>query len=276
VFRHDGHDVFVRRGGDLAAPALLLVHGFPTASWDYAAVWPALAARWRLVTLDLLGFGWSAKPRDHPYSIDSQADLVEALLRHDGITRYHVLAHDYGDTVVQELLARGTSSPRLVSACLLNGGIIPEAHHPLPIQRLLSSPVGGLAARLSSRRLFEASMRRIFAPGRPPSREELAGFWTLLDAGDGRAVLAAVSRYRHERRARRDRWVGALAAARVPLRLVIGTADPIAGTETARCFRALVADADVVELTGVGHYPQIEAPGVVVDAYREFRGRLPA
>jgi len=277
-FRHAGRDIFVRRGGDPAAPVLLLIHGFPTASWDYAPVWDQLAARWRVLTLDLLGFGFSAKPRDHVYAIAGQADLCEAFLRAESVTSYHVLAHDYGDTVAQELVARGlaataTPGPRLKSACLLNGGIFPEAHRPLLIQRLLSSPAGPLAARLSTRGTFAASMGRIFGRERPPTGAELDAFWALVNHGDGRAVLAAVSRYRDERRAQRERWVGALRNARVPLRFIVGMADPIAGAAMSRRYREVVPRPDVVELAGVGHYPQVEAPERVLAAYSVFRDR---
>jgi pimeloyl-ACP methyl ester carboxylesterase len=270
-FTYRGHDVFVRRAGDKAAPVLLLIHGFPTASWDYAPLWESLASRWRVLTLDMLGFGFSAKPRNYPYSIGDQADLLQAFLRAESVTDYHVLAHDYGDTVAQELLARDSSQPRLRSVCLLNGGIFPEAHRPLLIQRLLSSPAGPLVARLSTRTTVAVSMRRIFARRRPPTREELDGFWTLVAHGNGRAVLAEVSRYRHERRRMRQRWVGALQTTAVPLRLIVGTADPIAGSAMADRYRQLVPRPDVIELAGVGHYPQVEVPEQVLQAYAAFR-----
>lgn len=270
-FDWQGNRIFVRRAGEPAAPVLLLIHGFPTASWDYAPVWDALAARWRVLTLDMLGFGFSAKPRRPAYPLADQADLVEAFLRSESVTDYHVLAHDYGDTVAQELLARQSALPALRSVCLLNGGIFPEAHRPLLIQRLLSSAAGPLVARLSNRATFAVSMRRIFASQRPPTRDELDALWTLVTHDDGRAVMAAVSRYRLERRALRSRWVGALATTTVPLRLIVGTEDPIAGTATAVRYRELVPRPDVVELPHVGHYPQIEAPEQVVHAYEEFR-----
>jgi pimeloyl-ACP methyl ester carboxylesterase len=252
---------------------LLLIHGFPTASWDYAPLWQALAARWRVLTLDMLGFGFSAKPRGHAYPLANQADLIEAFLRAESVTDYHVLAHDYGDTVAQELLARNSAAPKLHSVCLLNGGIFPEAHRPLLIQRLLSSAVGPLVARLSTRATFAVSMRRIFARQRPPTREELDGLWALVTHGNGRAVLATVSRYRLERRPMRPRWVGALQTTAVPLRLIVGTEDPIAGAAMADRYRQLVPRPDVVELPGVGHYPQIEAPDQVLRAYEDFRAR---
>ncbi len=272
-FIYRDHEVFVRRGGDPRALVLVLIHGFPTASWDYAPLWEAFATRWRVLTLDMLGFGLSAKPPGYCYSIDDQADLIESFLQSEGVAEYHVLAHDYGDTVAQELLARQATGPALRSVCLLNGGIFPEAHRPLLIQRLLSSRAGPLVARLSTRATFAASMRRIFGPGRPPTPDELDGWWALITHGNGRSALPGVSRYRQERRRRRARWVGALQKTPLPLRLIVGMEDPIAGAGMAARYRQLVPRADVIELAGVGHYPQVEAPDLVLGAYADFRAR---
>ncbi|HET7844343.1 MAG TPA: alpha/beta fold hydrolase, partial [Xanthomonadales bacterium] len=136
-FRFRGHPIFTRKGGDADAPALLLVHGFPTASWDWAALWSALARTHRVVALDLLGFGFSAKPRGHAYSVVEQAALCESLLRDLGLREYRVLAHDLGDSVAQELLARridGGDRPRLDGVVFLNGGLFPETHRPVLVQ----------------------------------------------------------------------------------------------------------------------------------------------
>lgn len=274
TFPWRGHRVFTREHPRDDAPALLLVHGFPTASWDWEAVWPALAARYRLLTLDMLGFGLSSKPRGHAYSLLEQADLHEDLLRARGVGRYHVLAHDYGDSVAQELLARQRDPgerPALESVCFLNGGLFPEAHRPLLVQRLLLSPLGPLVARLNGPRRFARSMRAIFGPDTPPSDEALDGFWRLLVRDDGLAALPGLIRYIPERRVHRDRWVAAMREARVPLKLVDGALDPISGAHMAARYRELVPSADVTLLPRVGHYPQVEAPQAVVDAYVAFR-----
>ena len=62
----------------------------------------------RLIAPDLLGFGRSAKPSRHDYRIGEQADICAAVMAEAGVGRCHVLAHDYGDTVAQELLAEIT------------------------------------------------------------------------------------------------------------------------------------------------------------------------
>ena len=253
-FEWRGHRIFVRADG--AGEPLLLVHGFPTASWDFHAVWPALAARYRVLALDLLGFGLSAKPRSFAYSIKAQADLVEAWLAHERVTTYRLLAHDMGVSVAQELLARRAP---ITSVCLLNGGLFPETHRALLTQRLLASPLGPLVARLSTYRTFKAAMIRIWGERRIPE-DELQTMWQLVHRDGGLAVMPQLIGYMDERKRERARWVGAITKPAVPVRLVNGLEDPVSGAHMVARYRELVADADVVELRGVGHYPQVEAP----------------
>jgi pimeloyl-ACP methyl ester carboxylesterase len=272
-----GHDVFVRTAVTRGRPPLLLIHGYPTASYDWIRVWPRLAARHSLYALDLLGFGLSAKPRDASYPIGLQADLCMALLDACGVTSAHVLAHDYGDTVAQELLARERAGQlRIASMAFLNGGLFPETHRARPIQKLLASPVlGPLLARAMGYRKFESAMLSI-AGRQPPTSEELQDLWLLIERNDGRRALARLINYMAQRRRNRARWVGALVESRVPRRLICGAADPVSGRHLADRYRQLVPDADVVVLEDVGHYPQLEAPDRVVEEYGRFRARLGA
>jgi pimeloyl-ACP methyl ester carboxylesterase len=267
TFRFRGHEVFVRIGGN--GPALLLIHGFPTAGWDWCKLWPELARRFTLVAPDLLGFGFSPKPPNHDYRIAEQAELCLAALAEAGAGDAFVLAHDYGDTVAQELLARaadGQCPVRLRCVVLLNGGLFPETHRPVVVQRLLRSPLGPIVARLMSRDGVARTMRGIFGRQTAPDDAEIDAFWALLSRDHGCRAMPRLIRYIDERRAQRERWVGALQRTTVPLLLVDGTADPISGAHMVERFRALVPDAPVVELPGIGHYPQLEAPAEVLAA----------
>ncbi len=272
---HRGHRIFFRSDGPADAPALLLIHGFPTASWDWEALWPKLTLRWRVMAPDLIGFGFSDKPRDYAYSLVDQADVCEAVLRHCGVETYHVLAHDYGDSVAQELLARQAPAeragrPRLRSVCFLNGGLFPETHHPVLMQKLLISPVGPWIGRLTSRARIAATMKRIFGPQTQPDEALLDGFAALIAENGGPRIMHKLIRYMVERRAQRARWVGALQATEVPLKLIDGAADPISGAHMAARYGELVPAADVSLLHGIGHYPQIEAPRDVLAAFEAF------
>jgi len=258
--------------GDQARPALLLLHGFPTASWDFARLWPQLGAQFRVITLDLLGFGFSGKPRAHDYSIVGQADIAEAIVAASGVERHHVLAHDYGDSVAQELLARDNARAqhRIDSVCFLNGGLFPETHRPRLIQRLLCSPLGPLVGAMTSRRTFRRSMTAIFGPSTQPGAGDLDAFWTLLVRDGGRRIMHRLIRYLPERVRQRERWVGALSAARCPLALIDGNADPVSGTHMVARWREMVGTGYVAELAGIGHYPHVEAPQQVLAHYRAF------
>lgn len=272
-----GHRIFTRAEGDPGAEALVLIHGFPTASWDWEALWPGLSQRYRVCTLDMIGFGLSAKPAGYAYSLVDQADLVESFLSGEGIAAYHVLAHDYGDSVAQELLARDREPgirPRVLSVAFLNGGLFPETHRPVLVQRLLLSPLGPLIARRMNRANLAQNMSRIFGSATQPDEALLDDFWRLLTNNDGLAVMHKLIRYMAERRERRARFVGALENARVPLKLIDGAADPVSGEHMAARYRQLVPRADVTLLEGIGHYPQVEAAEAVLAAYLEFRERV--
>ena len=78
-------------------------------------------------------------------------------------------------------------------------------------------------------------------------------------------------RYIDERRTHRTRWVNALAHAPVPVAYICGMADPISGAHMAARWRELVPQGSVVELPGVGHYPQCEAPAAVLAALESCR-----
>ncbi|WP_212629909.1 alpha/beta hydrolase [Pseudomonas sp. KB-10] len=268
-----GHAIRYWVAGDAAAEPLLLIHGFPSASWDWHRLWAPLAARYRLIACDMLGFGYSAKPRGHAYSLLEQADLHQVLLAHiDERRPIHVLAHDYGDSVAQELIARHQDGQLRVASCVfLNGGLFPETHHPVRVQKLLLGPLGPLIGRLFSRRKLAQSFARIFGPQTQPSDAELDALWQLVEHNNGPAVMHRLIRYMPERRRQRQRWVTAMQETAVPMRVIDGAFDPISGAHMVARYRELIAEADTVLLEGIGHYPQLEAPSAVLEHYLEFR-----
>jgi pimeloyl-ACP methyl ester carboxylesterase len=277
-----GRRIAFRRSFDVpgARPCLILIHGFPTAGFDWAESWTALSHDFDLIAPDLLGFGASAKPRGHDYRLVEQADLVAAVAAACGVRRAHLLAHDYGDSVAQELLARTTlASPgelALESVIFLNGGLFPEVHRARLIQTLLASPLGPLLARLLDRERYGRSLAAVFAPGRQPSAQQLEDFWHLTALADGHRIAHRLLRYLAERRQRRERWVSAMQSTRTPLRFINGSLDPISGAHMAARYRELIPDPDVVALDDVGHYPQVEAPAQVLAACRDFWRRIGA
>ncbi|MBS7691243.1 alpha/beta hydrolase [Pseudomonas lalucatii] len=275
-FEFRGQAIRYWTAGAQDAEPLLLIHGFPTASWDWHRLWQPLGERYRLIACDMLGFGYSAKPRVHAYSLLEQADLQQALLAHLGVDgAVQVLAHDYGDSVAQELLARHYEGRIRLGGCVfLNGGLFPETHRPVLVQKLLLGPLGPLLGRLFGRKQLAASFARIFGPRTRPDAAELDAYWRLIAHNQGQRVMHRLIRYMPERRVQRERWLAAMQRGGVPLRLIDGGFDPISGAHMLARYRELIPDADCVLLEGIGHYPQSEAPDLVLEHYLAFRRTL--
>jgi pimeloyl-ACP methyl ester carboxylesterase len=255
---------------------LLLIHGFPSASWDWHYLWQPLSQRFCVIACDMLGFGDSAKPARHEYSLLEQADLQQALLEHLNVDQpVHLFAHDYGDSVAQELLARHYESRVELASCVfLNGGLFPETHRPVLMQKLLLSPLGWMIGRAFSRDGLVRSFRQIFGPQTRPSESQMDDFWSLIESHHGPRIMHKLIAYIPERRVWRNRWVSAMQRGEVPLRVIDGGVDPISGVHMVERYRELIPEADTVVLPDIGHYPQIEAPGEVLKHYLAFRDQL--
>lgn len=274
-----GHQIFFYRQGDSSKPVLFFIHGFPTSSWDWLPLWQGLIGEYQLLAADMLGFGFSDKPKHHGYSIHEQADILEAFLDDQGIEHYHVIAHDYGDTVAQEMLARENARAiherRFLSLCLLNGGLFPETHRARFIQKLLLSPIGPLVNKLTSKSQFKRSFSAVFGPHTKPSDEEIDIFWDIITYKDGKRVFHELISYMRDRRVHRERWLDALRNSCVPLQLINGSLDPVSGAHMVMRFRELGCMAlDIVELPDIGHYPQVEAPDKVRNALISFLNQV--
>lgn len=256
---------------------ILLIHGFPTSSWDWWKIWPALNTHYRLVAMDLLGFGFSAKPAGHDYRIMEQADICEVLVEQLGLTEFHVLAHDYGDTVAQEMLARQNEDlgvGRWQSCLFLNGGLFPETHRARLIQKLLRSRAGFLFSALLTRRSLRGSFDSIFGDEKATDAE-IDAFFALFDRDGGRRNLHRLIHYMSDRIEHRERWVAALTKACCAIGLINGSLDPVSGDHMVKRFEELVSrDCFIRRLPRTGHYPQTEAPDAVAAAYLEFVGGL--
>jgi pimeloyl-ACP methyl ester carboxylesterase len=249
-----GRRIFVRRrAGD--GPPLLLLHGFPTASYDFRALLDELPDR-AAVAFDFLGFGLSDKPRDIDYSLTWQADLAEHLAPPEPVT---LVAHDIGTSVATELMAR--DSLPVESIVMLNGSILQDVASPTRGQRILASRGGPAFARLMSERGFTTQFRRIFA--RPLSDEDAADLWSLIAHDDGKLVLPKTIAYMDERRRLAERWHGAFRDWQGDLRLVWGMRDPVATPAVLDGLLELRPGTPVTRLPDVGHYPQIEDPEAV-------------
>lgn len=281
-FSFEGKDVFYIDHKNEDKEVLLVLHGFPSNSWDFKYILPDLTNRFHVVLFDFIGFGLSAKPVDFNYTIVKQADVTISLLSKLDIKEFHILAHDYGVSVAQELMARHQNKENkeinIKSVAFLNGGLFYGAYKPLFTQQLLASPIGPYMRYVMSRSTLASSLKKIFGSAHPPTKEEVMIFWEFISINDGLSVFPNVLKYIHEREIHDRRWARPIAKASYPIRLVNGPADPISGRNIAEYFTQVTLDssrADVVILDdSVGHYPHLEAPTIVSQELQKFWNKV--
>ena len=154
---------------------------------------------------------------------------------------------------------------------MLNGGLFPETHRARRVQKLLEGPLGPALSRLTTRTTFARSLTAVFGPNTPPTEAELDAFWTLVSHEGGHHLAHELIHYMADRRKHRDRWVDALREARCLLAVIDGAADPVSGAHMVARYRQIVPTVDAVLLPNIGHYPQLEAPRAVLDAFTAGR-----
>jgi pimeloyl-ACP methyl ester carboxylesterase len=265
--------VLRRRGTDEPGPLLVLLHGFPSSSFDWRGLLaqPALDGR-HVLAFDMLGFGLSDKPgRGHVYTLGWQADAVAALVGAGGSPGRDVflVAHDVGTSVATELFARdlrGELPFRLAGALLFNGSMLMDRAQPTVGQKLLRTRLGPVVARLITERAFRLQFARLFSADHPLTAEEAADQWALIAHGGGNRIAHRTINYMNERERLTDRWHGALRDWPGALSLAWGLEDPVATVDVLEGLRALRPGVPVTELPRLGHYPQLEDPGQVAAA----------
>jgi pimeloyl-ACP methyl ester carboxylesterase len=116
-----GHQLFYRESGDPNGPALVLLHGFPTSSYMFRDLVPALADRYHVIAPDLLGFGLSDAPSvdEFDYTFDALTELTESLLRAVGVQKYAIYVQDYGAPVGWRLALH---DPSAITAIISQNG----------------------------------------------------------------------------------------------------------------------------------------------------------
>lgn len=254
--------------GPGTAPPLLILHGFPTCSYDFAGVIDRLARDRRVVVFDQIGFGLSDKP-DRRYGIHLHADTAEYVIAATGLTEFDLLTHDMGDSVGGELLARDAGAG-LHRRVIANGSIYLDLAQLTLGQQLLMGlpdeatdelPVDG----------FVAGVTGTYADGGAGADPvDSLAHGLLAQTNGGLSLMARLIRYLEDRQREESRYTGAIESHRSPLHIVWGDLDPVAVVAMSqRLFehRTDQGGATTIEiLDGVGHYPMIEAPTRFADA----------
>uniref|UniRef100_A0A2K6JWQ1 AB hydrolase-1 domain-containing protein n=1 Tax=Rhinopithecus bieti TaxID=61621 RepID=A0A2K6JWQ1_RHIBE len=237
---------------------------FPTSSYDWYKIWEGLTLRFhRVSALDFLGVGFSDKPRPHHNSIFEQVSIVEALLRHLGL---------------QNLRIKYKQNPS-DRVCLSNGGIFPETHRPLLLQKLLKD--GGVLSPILTQLMnffvFSRGLTTVFGLYTWPSESELWDMWAGIRNNDGKLAIDGLLQYINQRKKFRRCCVGALASVTIPIHFIYGPLDPVnLYPEFLELYGKTLPWSTMLILDDhhISHYPQIEDVIGSLNAYMGFINSL--
>jgi pimeloyl-ACP methyl ester carboxylesterase len=246
---------------DTGKDPLLVLHGYPSCSYDWHLILDDLCAERRAVFVDFLGFGLSDKP-DIRYSIRMHADHVEGVARELQLTSVALITHDMGDSVGGELLRRsleGTLAFAVTQRVLTNGSIYINMAQLSTGQQLLLG-LDDAPTELVNADGFRAGLAGTFSPASKVDDDELDAQWEFADHNRGGRLLPRTIRYIEDRRKEERRYTGAIEEHASPLGVVWGADDPIAVLPMTEKLREARPDAQITVLEDVGHYPMIESP----------------
>jgi pimeloyl-ACP methyl ester carboxylesterase len=277
----NGQRLFYREAGHRDAPALVLLHGFPTSSFMFRDLIPRLADRYHVIAPDHLGFGFSDAPsvEQFDYTFDALADLTGGLLDHLGLTRYAIYVQDYGAPIGWRLALR----------------------HPQAITAIVTQNGNGY-----DEGFVESFWTTVFDYQREQTPDTEAAVRTALDVegikwqyltGVDDETLVSPDTWTHDAaivgrpgndeiqlKLFRDYATNApmypalhdyLRTSKVPVLAVWGQGDPIFGPDGARAFSKDATDAEIHLLDG-GHFLLETAGEEVADLIRDFLQRVTA
>ncbi|HTU76565.1 MAG TPA: alpha/beta hydrolase [Trebonia sp.] len=273
-----GQQIFYREAGPADAPAIVLLHGFPTSSFMFRNLIPALASQYHVIAPDHLGFGYSAAPsaEEYDYTFDHLAELTAGLLKQLDIARYAIYVQDYGAPIGWRL---ALASPDAISAIITqngNGydaGFVESFWTTVWDYQRAQTPATEAAIRAA---LTLETTRWQYLTGVPDESAVSPDTWhhdfALLSRPGNDEVQLALFRDYATNAPQYPALHEYLRRHRPPVLAVWGKDDPIFGPDGARAFAQDVPDAEIHLLDG-GHFLLESAGDQVAGLALDFLGR---
>ena len=226
--------MFSRRCGTPGAPALVLVHGFPTSSIDYFALARELSSDFDMFLLDFPGHGLSDKPPEpYVYSLYDDARLLaHAITEVWKLTEYRMLTHDRGSSVgmiALGMLAAEDPPALPIDAIVTNANIfLPLSNLTVWQTALLDTATARATAAATTPETLAAGLGvTTFMPRRTPEDPEIAALAKCFAHNDGIRVMPDLIQYLNERAADETGWLEALSESKVNTTVVWGLHDNV-------------------------------------------------
>ena len=272
----DGVDVFYREAGPKDAPVLLLLHGFPTSSFQFRELMPLLADKYRVIAPDLPGFGFTEVPssRNYKYTFEGLANTVDAFTQALGLNRFAMYIFDYGAPTGLRLALK---HPEKITAIISqNGNAYEEGLGSAwaPVRKYWQDPTSANREALRGMYTFEG-IKQQYVTTTHPERVKPEGYTLdaalmgrpgnveiqldlILDYRTNVALYPEFQRYFREKKP--------------PTLAVWGEDDPYFIAAGAKAFQRDNPGA-VVQMLNAGHFALETDVTTVAQSMREFLGK---
>ena len=267
----DGVRVHFQEAGPADGPVVFLIHGFASSNLVWSKVLLELAEHgFRVIAPDLLGYGYSAKPRDLEYTIGRQAKMVVGLMNELGIDRANIVGSSYGGAVAATV---ALDNPAVVDRLVLVGAVTNNRPTRYLLMRLFGSPViGDILSPLlvGSRRLLRMRMKRVYDRHSWPmdERRVQARHLPLATRGTHRAIIRTVRRWDAERISR-DAYL-----ITQPTLVLWGDRDREVPLADGVRLNEDIPNSRLKIFEACGHLPHEEYPEEFVEVVTDFLGSI--
>ncbi len=264
----DGIRIHFQEFGDPSKPSLILIHGYTASLYVWHKVAPMLADKgFHVIALDLVGFGYTSKPRWFEYTIGAQARIVSRFMQRLGIGRATVVGSSYGGAVAMTLALDYSAS---VEKLVLIDAVCNDEVLQHPILRMVSVPGVGEALApflVDSRLMLRKRMRSTLARANHDliTDDRIANVLRPLTAADAHHSLLATSRNWRACRLEQDAHLVEQSTL-----IIWGEDDKVVGIHNGFSLHDKILHSRFVVLRNCGHIPAEEKSDVVTELVSEF------
>ncbi len=286
---HKGQNIFYKMSATDTTQAIVLFHGAMGSSWDWHLLFDELSVQYKVIAVDLLGFGLSDKTTDDTknLSLPQQTEVLEAIFNVNRIKTVHIVGHDLGAGLAMGMLllaenARRESKmffPEIKSITFINGEVLPKERQLTAGEQALF----GLFKTSISKQWYEKEM--IKRCGKTPLTPQAIDLrWQAFSFGDyfndkemSKALLksfAYLKEQKEDYNGDRTSWRKALKTTNIPVLLIYGTSDPVYNEQYIKRYLELTPKSKIEKMNHIGHYPHLESPQETLNLILAFINQI--